>query len=124
MKKRKKLVEDTRQAFLEFNQRQPLLIGDQPVLSDSEIDMEGSDKVKEIKSLMSEEGKKRIRATRIALKHKTKRDVAKTVAANNILRQKIGKRISRVIKEHPRIGKDIEDFVKSKPIGADAWRRM
>lgn len=92
-------------------------------MSDSEIDMEVSEEVKEIKSLMSEEGKKRIRTARIALKHKTKRDVAKTVAANNILRRKIGKRISRVIKQHPTIGKDIEDFVKSKRIGADAWRR-
>ncbi len=53
----KKLVKETRQAFLEFNRRQPLLIGDEPVLSDSDADLEGPEVVKEIKSLVSEEGK-------------------------------------------------------------------
>ena len=45
------------------------------------------------------------------------------IASNCILKRKIQKRTSRVIKEHPSIGKDIEGFVKSKKVGADAWRR-
>ena len=28
-----------------------------------------------------------------------------------------------MIQQHPTIGKDIEEFVKSKRVGADAWRR-
>ena len=35
----------------------------------------------------------------------------------------MSKRVSRVVREHPNIGQDIEEFVKSKAIGADAWRR-
>lgn len=45
------------------------------------------------------------------------------IASTCIPKRKIQKRTSRVIKEHPSIGKDSEDFVKSKKVGADAWRR-
>ncbi|XP_068761299.1 uncharacterized protein [Montipora capricornis] len=52
-----------------------------------------------------------------------KRDAAKLKAANSVLKRKVTKKVSRIIKEHPTIGSDIEEFVKSKKVGADAWRR-
>ena len=35
----------------------------------------------------------------------------------------MSKRASRILKAHPDIGKDIEEFVKSRQGGSDAWRR-
>ena len=118
-----RLVEVSRQAFLEFNRRKPLLIEGEEVLSESDNEVQGPERVEEVTSLLSEEGKKQIRSARIALRKKAKREAAKTIASTCILKRKLPKRTSRIIKEHPSIGKDIEDFVMSKKVGADAWRR-
>ncbi|CAB4019221.1 Hypothetical predicted protein, partial [Paramuricea clavata] len=64
-----------------------------------------------------------IQAVRRAIGQKAKRIAAKKKATGSLLKRKIPKRVSRVIQEHPNIGKDIEEFVKSKRVGADTWRR-
>ena len=117
------LVEVSRQALLEFNRRRPLLIEGEEVFSESDSEVQGPERFEEVTSLLSEEGKKQIRSARISIRKKAKREAAEMIASNCILKRKIQKRTSRVVKEHPSIGKGIEDFVKSKKVGADAWRR-
>lgn len=116
-----KLVEVSRQAFLEFIRRKPLVIEGEEVFSESDSEIQGPES--HVTSLLSKEGKEKIRSSRNTIRKKAKRDAAKEIASNNILKRKLSKRTSCVIKEHPSIGKDIEDFVKSKKVGADAWRR-
>lgn len=40
-----------------------------------------------------------------------------------ILKRKVSKKVSRIVQQFPNIGKDIEQFVQSRRVGADAWRR-
>ena len=116
------LVEMSRQAFLEFMRRQPLSIEDEEVFSESDTEIQ-TPCIKEMQSLTDQEGKEAIQAVRHAIKQRAKRIIAKQVASQSILKRKIPQRASRIIKQHPTIGTDIEDFVKSKRVGADAWRR-
>lgn len=115
------LVEMSRQAFLEFMRRQPLSIEDE-VFSESDTEIQ-TPCIKEMQSLTDQAGKEAIQAVRHAIKQRAKRIAAKQVASQSILKRKIPQRASRIIKQHPTIGTDIEDFVKSKRVGADAWRR-
>ena len=110
------LVEMSRQPFLEFVRRQPLSIEDEEVFSESDTEIQ-TPCVKEMQSQTDQAGKDAIHAVRHAIKQRPKRIAAKQVASQ------IPQRASRIIKHHATIGTDIEDFVKSKRIGADAWRR-
>lgn len=50
-----------------------------------------------------------------------RRRFLKIVAERSVLKRKIPKRASRLLKEFPNLGK--EDFVQDNRVGADAWRR-
>ena len=41
----------------------------------------------------------------------------------SVLKRRVPKRASKLLKQFPNLGKDIEDFVHENRIGADAWRR-
>ena len=109
------------QAFTEYQRRQPLMIDGEAVFSESDSE-EIEDHDQEF-TQWCENGKKRIQSVRRAIKQKAKRTIAKEIATRNVLKRKCPKRASRIVKEHPNIGRDIEEFVKSKRVGADAWRR-
>jgi hypothetical protein len=47
----------------------------------------------------------------------------KLMAEKSLLKRKVPKRASRLLKQFPNLGKDIDDFVHENRIGADAWRR-
>ena len=108
--------------FSESTEKQPLLIEGEEVVSESDSDTQEPD-IFERRSLLTERKKQKIQVVRRALRKKAKRDAVKKKVSESLLKRKIPKRVSRVIKEHPDVGKDIEDFVKSKRVGADAWRR-
>ena len=38
-----------------------------------------------------------------------------------LLRRKVPKRVSKILTKFPNIGKDMEEFLKSHKVGADAW---
>lgn len=40
-----------------------------------------------------------------------------------MLKRKVPKRVSSILKEFPNVGGDIEEYVRSRRCGADAWRR-
>ena len=73
--------------------------------------------------LRTEAGKKLIRKERRRIRQKAKRQAAKRVAEECLLRRKIPKRVGRVLRVFPDIGKEMEKFVQSKRVSADAWPR-
>lgn len=118
-------VEHSRQSFLLYDREEKIeereidmLEGN--VCSDSESD--NPDEWIDV-DLRTEAGKKLIQKERRRIRQKAKRQAAKRVAEECLLRQKIPKRVGRVLREFPDTGKEIENFVQSKKVGADAWRR-
>ena len=73
--------------------------------------------------LRTEAGKKLIQKERRRIRQKAKQQAAKRVAEECLLRRKTPKRVGRVLRDYPDIGKEIENFVQSKRVGADAWRQ-
>lgn len=73
--------------------------------------------------LRTDAGKKLIQKERRRIRQKAKRQAAKSVAEECLLRRKIAKRVARVLRVFPDIGKEIEKFVQSKRVSADAWPR-
>ena len=57
------------------------------------------------------------------LRRKTKRIIASKKAEQKLLQRKVPKAVSKVLTKFPNMGKDIEEFVRSRKVGADAWRR-
>ena len=91
------------------------------VCSDSESD--NPDEWIGVPDLRTEAGKKLIQRERRRIRQKAKRQAAKRIAEECLLKRKIPKRVGRVLRDFPDIGKEIENFVQSKRVGADAWRR-
>lgn len=73
--------------------------------------------------LNSEKGKDILLKQRAIIKRMAKRHQAKIIAERCLLKRKVSKRVSSILKKFPNIGKDIEEFVSNKRCGADAWRR-
>ena len=118
-------VEHSRQSFLLYYREKKIeereidmLEGN--VCSDSESD--NPDEWIDV-DLRTDAGKKLIQKERRRIRQKAKRQAAKSVAEECLLRRKIPKRVGRVLRDFPDIGKEIENFVQSKRVGADAWRR-
>lgn len=57
------------------------------------------------------------------LRRKTKRIIASKKAEQKLLQRKVLKAVSKVLTKFPNMGKDIEEFVRSRKVGVDAWRR-
>ena len=112
-------AKDSYEEFAAYQRRQPLMIEGDP---SEESDSEGVEAHEGEFTQWCENGKKRIEALRQSIKQNAKRKVAKEIANLSVLKRTIPKRASRIVKEHPIIGKDMGDFVKSKRVGADAWR--
>ena len=87
------------------------------VCSDSKSD--NPDEWIDVPNLRAEAGKKLIQQERRRIRQKAKRQAAKRVAEECLLKRKIPKRVG----DFPDIEKEIETFVQSKRVGADAWRR-
>ena len=71
----------------------------------------------------SERAKAIIAKKRKAIQRRAQYLISKSIANQNFLKRKQSARTKTIIKEFPTIGKDIEDFVQSCNIGADAWRK-
>ena len=117
-----RIIEISRQAFLEYMKKQPLMIEGEEVVSETENEYQGPETIAS-QPLLSEERKQEIQVARRAIRQRAKRIATKDRASQSVLKRRIPKRVSKVIQQHPTIGKDIEEFVKSKRVGADAWRR-
>jgi hypothetical protein len=121
-----KQVEESRQSFLlyqrdriENDRAVDMLQG--TVCSDSESD--NPDEWIDVPDIRAEAGKKLIQKTRRSIRQKAKRRIATRIAEECFLKRRIPKRVGRVLRDFPDIGKEIEQFVQSRRVGADAWRR-
>ena len=121
-----KQVEESRQSFLlyqrdriENDRTVNMLQG--TVCSDSESD--NPDEWIDVPDIRAEAGKKLIQKTRRSIRQKAKRRIATRIAEECLLKRRIPKRVGRVLRDFPDIGKEIEQFVQSRRVGADAWRR-
>ena len=114
-------VEVSRQAFLEVQRRRSL---DGPEIeADSDNDEDQHWEGVEITDVLGEETLRKIQSERLRIKWRAERKMAEEIAKTCILKRRIPPSASRLQKKFPTIGKDMEEFVGSKKVGADAWRR-
>ena len=66
---------------------------------------------------------KKVKQRRYLNKKKHLKIFAKKKAEQQLLKRKVPKVVSKVVNKFPNIGRDIEEFVCSRKVGADAWRR-
>lgn len=59
----------------------------------------------------------------VQIKRRAQRKARKETSERCILNKKVPPGVSQLLKQFPDIGKDLEEFVESKTVGADAWRR-
>ena len=64
-----------------------------------------------------------VQKQRHLLRRKTKRITASKRAEQKLLQRKVPKAVSKVMTKFQNMGKDIEEFVRMRKVGADAWRR-
>ena len=72
---------------------------------------------------LSEETKLMLKKRIASIRRRNRRLHAKTVSQKRYLQKKQSKRVKTIITTYPNIGKEIESFVESRSVGADAWRR-
>ena len=112
------MVEESRQAF--HQRQQEDIIHDQ-----SQTDSESDDPEAwvGVQNVLSPKGQALIRKQRAIIQRQAKRQINKEIATTHILRRKRSKKVSRTLAKYPNIGRDIEEYVKSRRVGADQWRR-
>ena len=74
-------------------------------------------------STIDDRCKELIRKKRAYIRRKAHRKFLKECANHCLLKRKVPNRVSQIITAHPNIGKDVEEFVTNRQMGADAWRR-
>ncbi len=73
-------------------------------------------------SLQTSDAQLAIKKQRAAIQRKALRETAKQVTLG-VLKLKFQLELQKILKQHPDIGKDIGEFVRSKQIGTHAWMR-
>lgn len=116
-----KCVEVSRQAFLEVQRRNCLENTD--IESDSDNDEDQDWCGVQISRVLGEKTLQKIQSEKLRIKRRAERKIAKEIAETCLLKRRVPPAISRLQKKFPSIGKDMEEFVESKKVGADAWRR-
>lgn len=114
-------VEHSRQAFLELERQKMVDEIDDSVRTDSESD--NPEEWVDVLDALSVEGKALIEKQRKIMKRKVARRVAKETTMSCLLKRRLPRKVSSIITRFPNIGKDMEDYVKERRVGADQWRR-
>ena len=114
-------VEISRQAFLELQRRR--LIDNQDIQSGSDNDEDPDWSNVEISNVVEKELQEKVKREKVRIKRRAQRKASKEITERCILNKKVPPGVSRLLKQFPDIGKHIEEFVESKRVGADAWRR-
>ena len=111
--KEKNKVEMPRQAYLEYDRQKAM--GYDAWASESDSDTVDPD------SVVTADLNEQVKIQRQKIKRKEKRQLARLKAESRLLKRKVPKRVSQIVNKFPNIGKDIEEFVRSNKVGADAW---
>ena len=117
--KDKLLIEQSREAFLLKEEDRE---SENDIVSESESD-DPEDYVGLGNNLRHPKLKEIVMRGRKLLKKKAKREFVKQLAERSVLKRRVPKKASKLLKRFPELGKDIENFVRDNRIGADAWRR-
>jgi hypothetical protein len=115
------LIEQSRQAFLMIErEKEP----DDDIVSESESDdPELYAEVRSIEDFRDPKVKELFTHKRRLLKKKAKRKCFKEITERALMNRHVPKRASKLLKQYPNLGRDIEAFVTDNRIGAGAWRR-
>ena len=89
----------------------------------SESDSDSSEELIKVRNPLDEAGKQIIRKRRAAFRRKAKREFGKSIAESRYLKRRKSKRIAKIQRDCPAIGKTIEKYAKKCGVGASAWRR-
>ena len=89
----------------------------------SESDCEDVHELSTIKDPLDDKGKEVLKRKRDFIKRKATRDIKKRIAERRFLQRRRSKKVKRLEDECPDIGATIEEFVRKRGVGADAWRR-
>ena len=89
----------------------------------SESDCEDVHELSTIKNPLYDKGKEVLKRKRDFIKRKATRDIKKRIAERRFLQRRRSKKVKRLEDECPDIGATIEEFVRKRGVGADAWRR-
>jgi len=117
-----KQIEQSRQAFL-LSERL-ILEHNNDINSESESDdPEDYAGVRFSGNLTDPALQKLVKRKRNIIKRKKRRHFNKLIAEKAILKRKVPPRASKLLKNFPNLGKDIDEFVRDNRVGADAWRR-
>ena len=120
-KNEERLIEQSRQAYLERERRRVMEEENSDIESDPESD--NPDDWVDIDDISSKQAKEMVAKHWKILKRRARIHAAKAIAQAGFLKRKITKRVARVIEKYSNIAKDIEEFVREQRVGADAWRR-
>ena len=89
----------------------------------SDIECEDPEVYVGLDSLHSEHAVEVITKRRKAILRRARYLKQKKIAEQNFLSRKTSSTVRGILRQHPDIGKEIEDFVQQRNIGADHWRR-
>lgn len=118
-----KLIEESRQAYLETERRQYHTEESADIVSDDESDVVNPDDWLSVTGLDTEAAKEMIVKQRKIYKRKKRTRAVKAVTESRLLRKRLPNRVPNILLKYPNIGDEIEKFVRERKIGADAWRR-
>lgn len=119
----KGLIDQSKKAYLVQKSRNDKEADVDDGLVASESDDDDPTELFQVQDPLDVKGKAIILKKRAAIQRKAKRDIAKRIAERRFLQRRRSKRIGRIEKECPDIGKTIEEFVRKQGVGADSWRR-
>lgn len=106
-------VEFSRKAYLEHERQRT--VRDETTLIDNESD--------NLDDWLTEDIKEQVKKQRELQKRKCKSIFFARKAEQRLLKRKVPKAVSKVVQKSPNIGRDIEEFLRLRKVGADAWRR-
>ena len=92
------------------------------IVSESE-DEATAGEISRFKSVMDPEIPALVKKRMTAIRRRAKRTVSKRIAEQNFLSRRKSSKAKGIVSKFPDIGTTIEDFVRSRNIGADKWRR-
>ncbi len=91
------------------------------IVTDSESD--DSTQYVTLRDVFTPTGLLLVKKRRKTIKRRAQRLKVKSVVEHNVLSRRRSQLVRGILADHPDIGQEIEDFVKDRGVGADAWRR-
>ncbi len=115
-------AEQSKQEFLGTQQENSTLVWENKRVETSSESDDPDDWVG-VTNVLSDKGKELVKRQRKIFQRKRRRQISKEIANRHILKRKVPRKVCKTLCKFPNIGKDIEDFVEERRVGADQWQR-